>query len=67
MLQHALPVLDFPVREFHTAKRGLEHAAIPAETWLRWRQIGQNARRPALSRLPKRLETHNLTRHSHPP
>ncbi|MGH9239260.1 MAG: hypothetical protein ACRD3G_14560 [Vicinamibacterales bacterium] len=62
MPQHPLPVLDFPVRELHTAKRGFEHAAIPTETWLRWRQIRQNTRRPALSRLPKRLETHNLAR-----
>jgi hypothetical protein len=62
MPQHPLPVLDFPVRELNTPKRGFEHPALSAETWLRRRQIGQNARHPALPRLPKRLETHNLAR-----
>jgi hypothetical protein len=62
MLQHALPVLDFPIRELHTAKRRFNSLTIGTQAWLRRRQIRQNPRRPALSRLPKRLETHNLAR-----
>ena len=62
MLQHALPMLDFPLRELHTPERGFECLTTGTHSWLRRRQIRQNTRRPALPRLPKCLETHNLAR-----
>jgi hypothetical protein len=62
MLQHALTVLDFPVRELQAAKRGFNRRVYLAQARLRWRQIRENTRRPAFFRLPKRLKAHNLAR-----
>jgi hypothetical protein len=56
VLQHALPVLDFPSSQRRPPKRRFGYKR------LRWRQIRENARRAAFACLPKRLKIHNLAR-----